>query len=101
MSLCLWLKSVVNPLSYSFAIFSTHGVTCDQLFPIFWRAVAILEMRCYLKVIATSCDGASPNRTFFRMHKSYDNSDRPVTYKSPNMYADEERYIRTLHMFFF
>ena len=91
--LVFMVKSVVNPLSYSFAIFSTHGVTCDQLFPIFWRAVAILEMRCYLKVIATSCDGAPPNRTFFRMHKSYDNSDRPVTYKSPNMYADEERYI--------
>ena len=43
---------------------------------------------CYLKAIA-----AYPNRTFFRMHKSYDDSDRPVTYKPPNMYAEEERYI--------
>ena len=38
------VKGVVNPLSYSFAIFSTHGVTCDQLFPIFWRAVAIVDV---------------------------------------------------------
>ena len=62
------IRSIVNPLSFSLANFATSGITAFQLFPIFWRAVAILEITCNLKVIATVADGASPNRKFFRMH---------------------------------
>ena len=88
------VKSVINPLSFSLAIFPTEGAKCIQLFPIFWRAVAILEMRCFLKVIAVSCDGASANRKFFRMHSVYENNnDKPVTYKTPNI-------ITQIYMFF-
>ena len=36
-------KSVVNPLSYSFATFATTGITSYQIFPLFWKAVNILE----------------------------------------------------------
>ena len=62
------IRSIVNPLAYSFATFATSGVTAFQLFPIFWKAVAILEVTCNMKVIAAVADGASPNRKFFRMH---------------------------------
>ena len=62
------IRSIVNPLSFSLANFATSGITAFQLFPIFWRAVAILEITCNLKVIAAVADGASPNRMFFRMH---------------------------------
>ena len=44
------VKSVVNPLSYSFSTFTTTGVTSFQIMPIFWKAVGILE-RINLKVI--------------------------------------------------
>lgn len=63
------IKSIVNPLSYSFATFATTSVSSFQLFPLFWRAVAILEKTCKLKVVAATADGASPNRKFVRMHK--------------------------------
>ncbi len=59
------VKSVVNPLSYSFATFATQGVPYLQLFPLFWRAVAILEKKCQLKVSGAACDRASSNRTLF------------------------------------
>ena len=62
------IRSIVNPLSFSLANFATSGITAFQLFPIFWSAVAILEITCNLKVIAAVADGASPNRKFFRMH---------------------------------
>ena len=62
------IRRIVNPLSFSLANFATSGITAFQLFPIFWRAVAILEITCNLKVIAAVADGASPNRKFFRMH---------------------------------
>ena len=66
--LVLLIRSIVNPLSFSLANFATSGITAFQLFPIFWKAVAILEITCNLKVIAAVADGASPNRKFFRMH---------------------------------
>ena len=62
------IRSIINPLAYSFATFATSGITAFQLFPIFWKAVAILEVTCNMKVIAAVADGASPNRKFFRMH---------------------------------
>ena len=53
--------SIVNPLAYSFATFATSGVTAFQLFAIFWKAVAILEVTCNMKVIAAVANSASPN----------------------------------------
>ena len=36
---------------------------------LFWEAVAILEYRCNLWVIAATSDGASPNRRFYQLHR--------------------------------
>ena len=47
------VKSIVNPLSYSFATFATNGVTAFQIMPIFWKAVWYLEkkeLKYFLKV---------------------------------------------------
>ena len=63
------IKSLANSLSYSLATFATAGITSGQLYPLFWRVVAYLEMTCALKVVASTADGASPNRKFFRIHK--------------------------------
>ena len=59
--LVFFIKSLANPLSYSFATFATNGITSGQLFLLFWQAVAILEITCGLKVIACTANGASPN----------------------------------------
>ena len=37
------VKSVVNPLSYNFATFAITGITSYQIFPLFWKAVNILD----------------------------------------------------------
>ena len=89
------VKSVVNPLSFSFATFSTKGVTSHQLFPIFWKAVAYLEIECSLKVIAATSDGASPNRRFYKMHDGFYQNENvsKVTYKTPNLFANDGRFI--------
>ena len=88
------VKSLVNPLSYSLATFATDNIRAHQLFPLFWRAVANLELICNLKVIATASDGASPNRTFYRMHQSYlEDNATLVTYKSPNFFSDVPRFL--------
>ena len=65
----------MNPLSYAFATFATVGIKSFQLFPLFWRAVAILERTCILKVIAATADGTSPNHCFYNMHISKENEN--------------------------
>ena len=50
------VKSVVNPLSYSFATFAIDGITAYQIMSIFWQAVKYLEKN-NLKVIAATGDG--------------------------------------------
>ena len=62
------LRSVVNPFKFSLANFATKNATASQIFPLFWKAVAICETQCAIKVVAATCDGASANRKFFRMH---------------------------------
>ncbi len=51
--LCTDMKHIV---SYYF----TRDVTSFQILPIFWKAVAVLELSLNLWVVATVNDGASP-----------------------------------------
>ena len=87
------LRSMINPIKFSFANFATTSASSFQLFPLFWKAVSILELQCNLKVISVTCDGASANRGFFKMHKHLNNNDDAVTFKVENMFTEEERYI--------
>ena len=39
------LRSVVNPIKFSFANFATTSASSFQLFPLFWKAIGILELQ--------------------------------------------------------
>ena len=68
-ALAFHLRGVITNLKYSLAYFATDGVISLQLMALFWEAVAILEYRCNLWVIAATSDGASPNRRFYQLHR--------------------------------
>ena len=61
------IRSIVNPFKSSRANFATDGISVSQMFLLLWKAISICG-KGSLKVIAVTCDGASPNRTLFRMH---------------------------------
>ena len=87
-ALVFFLCGLATNLKYSYAYFATDGITSTQLIPIFWEAVASLELLCNLWVIATTSDGASPNRRFFRLHKELDGmAGKDVTYRVINLFA--------------
>ena len=93
------VKSIVNPLSFSLATFATNGATAYQIFPIFWKAVNILE-NMDLKVIAATADGASSNRKFFRMHKALDGDCKErIVYQTTNLLAKKSVSSIFLQMF--
>ena len=86
-------KSIVNPLSFSFASFATTGISAHQIMPIFWKAVCYLE-QINLHVVAATADGASPNRRFFRMHKVLQgDSEEDVVYRAKNIHSKDHRFI--------
>ena len=87
------VKSVVNPLSYSFATFATDKMIAFQIMPIFWQAVKYLE-RINLKVIAATADRASQKRKCFTMHKYLcGDSDADVIYCTKNIHTKEMHFI--------
>ena len=94
--LVFMIRSIVNPFKFTLANFATTGISSSQIFPLFWKALGICELECKFKVMATTCDGASPNRKFFLMHSRFSNSnakkDAVATYKTINLYYPE-RYI--------
>ena len=63
------VNSIVNPPSFSLAIFATASVTSFQLMPIFWKAVFYLE-NINWKVVSATADGSSPNRKCFAFTKA-------------------------------
>ena len=91
--LVIMVRSIVNPLSYTFATFATSGISSYEFFPLFWRAVGILEGTCGLKVIAAPADGTSCNRSFLKMREGYSDDDGEAVYKTPNIFSDDERFI--------
>ena len=55
--LVFMIRSIVNPFKFTLANFVTIGITSNQIFPIFWKAVGICELQCGLKVLAATCEG--------------------------------------------
>ncbi|XP_047122320.1 uncharacterized protein LOC124805854 [Hydra vulgaris] len=70
--LVYYIRGIACDLKFCLAYFATNGVTAMQIMPTFWKAVSILELCCNLKVIVAVSDGASPNRSFYKMHRGLD-----------------------------
>ena len=91
--------------------FPCHNSTGDQMYDLFWEAVMHIEniglgiivkqyaiyttsyiAKIILQVLAVTCDDASVNHRFMRLHDPVKLSD--MTYKVLNIYAtDKKRYI--------
>ena len=86
--LVYYIRGIASDLKFGLAYFATKGVTACQIMPTFWKAVSLLELVCKLHVIIAVSDGASPNRSFYRMHSDMDmldNSD--IVYRTVNIFA--------------
>ena len=85
------VRGVQTTLKFMLVYFLTQTVVSYQLAPIFWRAVAILELNCSLHIVAATSDGMSANRKFFRLHKHISGEDENVglCYKTINLFAPQ------------
>ena len=85
------VQGAATDLKFNIGYFATTNVTSFQLMPLFWQIVSVLELSCNLWVCGTVCDGASPNRKFFRLHSNLAGQDSDgivkMVYKTVNMFA--------------
>ena len=89
-ALVFYIRGISSDLKFNLAYFATGGLKSYQLMPIFWKAVAILELTCSLPVIVAASDGASANLTFYRVHATMDkNAGKSVVYRTVNVYAPD------------
>ena len=60
----------------------------------FWKTVSICERQCVIRVVAATCDRASANLKFFRMHYglAHDN-ELNVAYRTITFFSEDKRYI--------
>ena len=89
-ALVFYIRGIASDLKFNLAYFATGSLKSYQLMPLFWKAVAILELTCSLPVIVAASDGASANRKFYRMHAAMDkNAGKSVVYRTVNVYATD------------
>ena len=72
--LCIMARDLVKHINYPIGYFSSCGFDGDQLHPVLWQGIGILEI-VGSKVDALVSDGASPNTRFYRIHKLADRSN--------------------------
>ena len=88
-----YVRGLASDLKFALGYFATRNIYSFQIMSTFWEAISILEYTCNLPVIAAVSDGASQNRTFYRMHSGLDDHpDADVVYKTVNLFAPD-RYI--------
>ena len=67
--LVIMMRSVYGRLCFPLSAFATKSITADYLYPIMWQTVSIVQTQLGLRVLFFTCDGASPNRRFFHLHR--------------------------------
>ena len=81
--LLFMVKGITSDLAMPFAHYATDGVTSDLLYVLLWQAVRALQIDLGLNVLFITCDGASANRRFFRLH-----ADNEHVHYTKNPYSD-------------
>ena len=83
--LVFYVVGINSSLKFSMGFFGSSTATADEIYPLFWQAVSILELNCQLKVIASTSDKASPNQRFYQIH----GKPKEICYKTCNFYAPD------------
>ncbi|XP_078610651.1 uncharacterized protein LOC144881434 isoform X2 [Branchiostoma floridae x Branchiostoma japonicum] len=76
--LAFMVRGVCSNLEFVFAYYPCQGFSSSQLFPAVWKATGILEgLGFYVRTFV--CDGATPNRRFYKIH-GHHGDNAPVVY---------------------
>ncbi|XP_062509723.1 uncharacterized protein LOC134185850 isoform X2 [Corticium candelabrum] len=89
----LMVRGIFTSLRFPYVQFPCKTLSGDTLYPIVWEAIQRLEL-LGCKVLAIICDGASSNRSFFRIHSTKNSSEaqEQLAYRTRNPFScDRDR----------
>lgn len=90
--LSFMVKGVTSSLKFVVASYGTSNMTAEELYRRTWNTVSEIE-KLGLVVRVITCDGASVNRKFIKMHPAVDGQKGSVIYKTWNPRASEHRVV--------
>ena len=95
--LCFMARGLIKRMCFPVGYFSSQGFDSAQLFPVVWEAIRILQTAGF-NVAAMVCDGAAPNRRFYKLHDLADGEN-----KSPDgvIYWVYNKYCRSRKIYLF
>ena len=87
--LAFYVRGIATKFQFMLRYFFTRNLVSYQIIPIFWRGVAILQLKVNLNVVAAISDGASPNRRFYQLHNSFGGniSNTDIVYKTKKLFS--------------
>ena len=80
----IMVRGVFNDICFPYAQFPMASPKGSDIFQLIWREIDRLECND-VKVLGVTCDGASVNRRFLKLHGN------SLTYKTNNIYSDDNR----------
>ena len=80
--LVLMVRGLCSSLHVPVAYYPTKGISSSELYPCISEAIIYLEFAGF-KVRSLVCDGASPNRKFFRLHGNGTSSSPTYSMANP------------------
>ena len=81
--LVVMLRGATTNFKFPLVCYPTKTATSPVLFSILWKAIEYVELHAGLHVLFVTCDGASPNRRFFKLHKE---GNEDIVYSAQNPY---------------
>ena len=90
---CIMARGLLMHMNYPIGYYYCHGFTSNQIFPVIWEGVRIMEMSGFC-VRAFVSDGAAPNRRFYQLHRLQDDvnvSADGVVFWAWNRYAKHRK----------
>ena len=88
--LVLMVRGMMCKADYPFLWYPCTGFNAEQLWGVVWKATRVLE-DLGLQVRAWTCDGATPNRKFFRTQERIGGTYQGITYYTENKFAPGRR----------
>ena len=82
------IRGIYSNLESVIGYHASCGFTGDQLYPLVWEATRVLEAIGF-KVRSWVCDGASPNRSFFKLNDVL--NEVGIAYSTVNRFAPDRK----------
>ena len=90
--LVFMVKGLFNNVSLPYAQFPVCSIKGGDMFPLLWKAIGRLE-RIEYTICGITCDGCSPNRRLFTLHRKVGTPTNELVYKTTNIFSNDQKDI--------